>query len=198
VVEAAIHSGATDELEPFVATAEREAEESGSVRATIVARRARALLSDGEAFKTALETDRAEEWPFERARVELNYGEWLRRGRRIKDARTVLRSALDTFDRIGATPWAVKARIELRAAGVPLGVRPTHLLDELTPQQLQIAQLAARGFTNREIAAKVFLSPKTVAFHLYNVYPKLQITTRSQLLRALEETGQLEAVNLAG
>jgi DNA-binding CsgD family transcriptional regulator len=197
MVEAAASTGAIDGLAPLIADAERQAEAGVSVRARLVCRRAKALLASGEAaealFQAALATDGADEWPFELARARLSYGEWLRRHRRIVAARPVLRAALDTFSQLGARPWAVRARNELRAAGVPLEVRPSAAVEELTPQQRQIAQLAARGLTNREIAARLFLSPRTVGFHLYNVFPKLQVTTRAQLVRAL---GDGEAIGL--
>jgi DNA-binding NarL/FixJ family response regulator len=83
--------------------------------------------------------------------------------------------------------WDERSRIELRAAGVRTEARPPRAIDELTPQQRQIAQFAARGLTNREIGDRMFLSPKTIAFHLYSVFPKLQITTRSQLAAAIGE-----------
>jgi DNA-binding CsgD family transcriptional regulator len=197
VAEAAASTGATDGLAPLIAEAERQAEAGGSVRARLVCRRAKALLASGEAaealFQAAVATEGADEWPFELARARLSYGEWLRRHRRIVAARPVLRAALDAFSQLGARSWAARARNELRAAGVPLEVRPGAAVEELTPQQRQIAQLAARGLTNREIAARLFLSPRTVGFHLYNVFPKLQVTTRAQLVRVL---GDGEAVGL--
>ena len=196
VVEAAASTGAIDGLAPLIADAERQAEAGGSVRAKLVCRRAKALLASGEAaealFQAAVATQGADEWPFELARARLSYGEWLRRHRRIVAARPVLRAALDTFSQLGARSWAARARNELRAAGVPLEVRPSAAVEELTPQQRQIAQLAARGLTNREIAARLFLSPRTVGFHLYNVFPKLQVTTRAQLVRVLGDSVAVE------
>jgi DNA-binding CsgD family transcriptional regulator len=197
VVEAAAHAGGTDGLAALIADAERQAEAGASVRARLVCRRAKALLASGESadalFQAAVATVGADEWPFEQARTHLSYGEWLRRHRRIVAARPVLRAALDSFSQLGARSWAERARNELRAAGVPLEGRPSVAVEELTPQQRQIAQLAARGLTNREIAARLFLSPRTVGFHLYNVFPKLQVTSRAQLVRVL---GDGEAVGL--
>ena len=189
LIEAATHRGATDGLEPIVGHEAEQAEAGTSVRATLVVRRAKALMAtddDADAlFRSAVATLRAEDWPFELARAQLSYGEWLRRRRRIIDARPLLRAAQEVFTRLGARPWAERARTELRAAGVPTSVGRSNAIEELTPQQRQIAQLAARGLTNREIGAKLFLSPRTVSFHLHNVFPKLQVTSRSQLAHVL-------------
>ncbi|MEV1177064.1 AAA family ATPase [Nonomuraea sp. NPDC049784] len=121
--------------------------------------------------------------PFERARTELLYGEWLRRMRRRADARHHLRSALDVFDRLNCRPWADRARAELRATGERLiaPVREPGLLHRLTPQELQIVKLAATGMSNREIAAQLFLSPRTIGYHLYKAYPKLGVASRTEL-----------------
>ena len=109
------------------------------------------------------------------------YGAWLRRTRRKAEARTQLRAALDYLDRIGTTPWAEQARAELTATGVT-APRPDRAgLPRLTPQELQVARLAAQGLSNRDIAAQLFLSPRTVGYHLYKAYPKLGITSRSEL-----------------
>jgi DNA-binding CsgD family transcriptional regulator len=195
LVEAATHQaandGVADRLGPVVADAQRQAEAGTSVRAKLVARRAKALLASGEdadaLFRAALATEGADDWPFELARARLDYGEWLRRRRRIIDARQPLRAAQEAFIRLGAKPWAERARAELRASGVPVGAPPVDAVEQLTPQQRQIAQLAAAGLTNREIGAKLFLSPRTVGFHLRNVFPKLHVTSRSQLVHALGE-----------
>jgi DNA-binding CsgD family transcriptional regulator len=120
--------------------------------------------------------------PFQRARTHLLYGEWLRRSRRPTDARTQLRAALETFERLEATPWADRTRNELRAAGEiavrQMGADP---LSRLTPQELQVVRLAATGATNREIAGQLFLSPRTVGYHLYKAYPKLGVSSRRGL-----------------
>ncbi|WP_436773623.1 helix-turn-helix domain-containing protein [Yinghuangia sp. YIM S09857] len=138
--------------------------------------------------------------PFEFARTELLYGEWLRRARRRTDARTVLRSAEARFTRLGATTWAERARTELRAAGergthaaanaaVPVDAQTAAtaiapaVLDALTPQELQVVRLAAAGASNQDIAAQLFLSRRTVEYHLYKAYPKLGIGSRRELMR---------------
>jgi DNA-binding NarL/FixJ family response regulator len=107
------------------------------------------------------------------------------------EARPHLTAALDAFERVGARPWTERARAELRASGVtPASAAQRDVLAELTPQQLQIARLAAAGLTNREIGERIFLSPRTVGFHLYRVFPKLGITGRAQLRDALPESPQ--------
>lgn len=132
-------------------------------------------------------------WPFERAQVRLDYAEWLRRRRRAVEARPLLAAALEVFERLGTRPWTDRTRAELRAAGVTPASPPAGSADslaELTPQQLQIARLAAAGLTNREIGERIFLSPRTVGFHLYRIFPKLGITSRAQLRDALPEPGE--------
>ncbi|MFD8719116.1 AAA family ATPase [Streptomyces sp. NPDC059629] len=122
-------------------------------------------------------------WPFERAQLQLDYGEWLRRQRRVNDARPVLSDALETFRRLQATPWVLRAEGELRACGVSVQDRETgpKLLAGLTAQQSEIVRLASRGLSNPEIAERMFLSPRTVASHLYRSYPKLGVSGRHQL-----------------
>jgi DNA-binding CsgD family transcriptional regulator len=131
--------------------------------------------------------------PFEQARTELCWGERLRRDRRRAEACTQLRSALATFEQLGATPWAERARAELRAAGA----RPRRRADwsaarELTAQELQVALTIAQGLTNPEAAVALFLSRKTIEFHLGNVYRKLGLRSRTELTRRLATTGALD------
>ena len=140
---------------------------------------ARALLTQDESeWRAALAADLAA-WPFERARLQLAYGGWLRR-RRPKQARPVLRAAATTFDALGALPWADRARAELRASGESRR-RPDDGIDQLTPQELQVARLVVEGLSNREIAGRMFLSPRTVSTHLYRIYPKVGISSRAEL-----------------
>ncbi|HTE84706.1 MAG TPA: LuxR C-terminal-related transcriptional regulator [Dehalococcoidia bacterium] len=125
-------------------------------------------------------------WPFDFARLEMSYGSWLRRQRRITDSRPHLRAARDMFDALGVPPWADKARAELRASGERIAEPVTTARRQpLSPQELQIAQMAASGLSNREIADRLFLSHRTVGAHLYRVFPKLGIVSRSELARAL-------------
>ncbi|MEU1639970.1 LuxR C-terminal-related transcriptional regulator [Nonomuraea sp. NPDC005701] len=118
------------------------------------------------------------------ARIQLTYGSHLRRAKRTTDARHHLAQAAHVFQRLQATPWADRAERELRATGITVSTAATGLT-ALTPQQLQIAQLAAAGLTNKQIAARLFLSPRTVSTHLYQVFPKLGITSRAALRDAL-------------
>jgi DNA-binding CsgD family transcriptional regulator len=134
-------------------------------------------------FGTALADPAGDQWPFERAQLRLDYAEWLRRRRRINDAKPVLTEALATFRRLGARSWAQRTEAELRACGVAAAGAPGErdALGELTPQQRQIVRLASDGLTNREIGDRLFLSPRTVSSHLYRSYPKLGVAGRNQL-----------------
>ncbi len=109
------------------------------------------------------------------------YGVWLRRQRRVAESREPLRAARDSFDALGAVVWSERARQELRAAGESSRQREPGLLEKLSAQELQVAQMAADGLSNREIGQKLYLSHRTVGSHLYRTYPKLGITARSQL-----------------
>jgi DNA-binding CsgD family transcriptional regulator len=126
--------------------------------------------------------------PFMRARTLFSYGRWLRRQRRSADSRGPLRGSITLFDSLGATAWSRRARQELRATGETIGQRTPDLRDRLTAQELQIAQLAAHGLSNREIGERLFLSPRTVGGHLYRLFPKLGVTGRAQLRDALAGT----------
>jgi DNA-binding CsgD family transcriptional regulator len=133
-------------------------------------------------FGKALCDPAGDQWPFERAQLRLDYAEWLRRRRRINDAKPILAQALGTFRRLGAQSWAQRAQAELRACGVAAAGAPERdALGELTPQQRQIVRLASDGLTNREIGDRLFLSPRTVSSHLYRSYPKLGVAGRNQL-----------------
>jgi DNA-binding CsgD family transcriptional regulator len=117
----------------------------------------------------------------------LAYGQRLRRARNRVLARGQLHAAAETFERLDARPWAERARTELAATGETLRRRDPSTIDELTPQELQIALLLAAGKTTRETAAALFLSPKTIEYHLRHVYLKLDIHSREELARALAE-----------
>ena len=147
--------------------------------------RARGILADPDGaeahFGKALADPAGDQWPFERAQLRLDYGEWLRRRRRINDAKPVLTQALETFRRLGARSWAQRAQAELRACGVAGAPAEPDALWELTPQQRQIVRLASDGLTDREIGDRLFLSPRTVSSHLYRSYPKLGVASRHQL-----------------
>ena len=124
------------------------------------------------------------EWPFELARVQLAHGERLRRLRRTRDARSQLAAARDGFERLGARPWARRAAIEFGATGATRQ-RVNGGGASLTLQEREVARLAATGLTNREIAARLYVAPRTVSAHLYRIFPKLGITSRAALRDAL-------------
>jgi DNA-binding CsgD family transcriptional regulator len=136
-------------------------------------------------FRAAIAAGRAD-WPFYVARSQLAYGEWLRRHRRMTQSRAPLREAAETFDALGLLRYAERARRELRASGETVRRREPGAWAQLSPQELQIAQLAADGLSNREIGEQLYLSHRTVESHLYRLFPKLGITSRTQLRDALE------------
>ena len=138
-------------------------------------------------FDDALATPLAERWPFDISRIRLAYGERLRRTRSPAAAREHLTAALESFEQLRAQPWITRARNELRATGAHrLSPAAAHL-DELTAQQREIAELAAAGLTNKEISARLFLSARTVGNHLYQIFPKLGVTSRAALRDALSD-----------
>ncbi len=136
-----------------------------------------------EVFCFALGSEPGQDRPFERARTHLAYGEFLRRSRRRVDAREQLRSALQTFHDLGADPWVQRAEQELRASGETARKRDASTSVALTAQEKQVATFIAEGLSNREVAAKLFLSPRTIDFHLRNVFAKTGITSRGELAR---------------
>lgn len=187
-IETLIRLKRTDDAERQLVQLEREARVTGRAWAHVAAARCRGLLAPAadveQIFTRALHRHRTLDAPFERARTELCLGERRRRGRHRQAAREALEAALETFERLGAAPWAEHARAELRACGVKSESDPERK-EALTPQELQVALLVARGATNREAAAALFVSPKTIEFHLANVYRKLGLGSRTQLVRAL-------------
>jgi DNA-binding CsgD family transcriptional regulator len=189
---AAVRSGHRQEASAIVETAAQDLGEAVSPRLRALLHRARGLLADpGGAephFRAALDDPFTEHWPFERAQALLDLAEWLRRRRRVAEARAPLAEALETFRRLGAEPWSERARTESRAAGVDLGASRSGALADLSPQQQQIIRLAARGLTNREIGERLFISPRTVGSHLYRSFPRLGVTARSQLRAVVEGT----------
>ncbi len=188
LADAARHVDRLDEARARVAQVEQSAGERPGTWIALALRHARALLSDpaeaGERFDEALASDFAR-WPFQHARIQLAYGQWLRRQRRVAESRAALRHARDTFDALGCAPWSEQARRELRASGERSRRRVPEARDQLTAQELQIAQLAANGLSNREIGQRLFLSHRTISTHLYRAFPKLGITSRGELSTAL-------------
>jgi DNA-binding CsgD family transcriptional regulator len=188
LAEAARHIDRLDDARARVAQVEATAGERPGTWIAMGLRHARALLAEpaeaGDRFEEALASDLTR-WPFQRARIQLAYGQWLRRQRRVANSRTLLRAARDTFDALGCVPWSEQARRELRASGERSRRRVPEARDQLTAQELQIAQLAAEGLSNREIGQRLFLSHRTISTHLYRVFPKLGITSRGELSAAL-------------
>lgn len=196
LTEAAVASQHIEAIAETVEAVASDASNLGSAHLSMLVHRSRALLAgsslDAEArFHCALaDPDAAAQAPLEFARTQLCFGEWLRRQRRIVDARVQLAGALSTFESLEAAPWAQRTRTELRAAGVQIRGQVTVPADaaaELTPQELEIARLAATGMSNRQIADQIYVSHRTVAAHLYKVFPKLGITSRHQLRDVLDD-----------
>jgi DNA-binding CsgD family transcriptional regulator len=187
-IEAAVRSGDPGTAREWLEAFEPWAEASAAPWGRAVALHGRALLAADPAegarlFRAALDVQDEAARPFERARTELAFGELLRRARRRTAARQQLRAALDRFETLGADLWAERVRVELRASGERSRRRDPSTLDDLTPQEVQIAQLVAQGGTNRAIASQLFLSPRTIDFHLRNVFRKLGISSRIELAR---------------
>jgi DNA-binding CsgD family transcriptional regulator len=199
LAEAAAHAGHRDDAREILSRLRPVLDQAPWLRAATAC--ADALLADddqAEAAYTRALTCELTAWPFTRARARLAYGEWLRRQRRPADSRAHLRAARDAFNALGTTPWADRARRELRASGDNTrnhahGTRAPGAIDQLTPQELQIIRLAAEGMSNREIGQRLYLSHRTVESHLYRVYPKLGITSRVQLPRILHGLPVLRA-----
>jgi DNA-binding CsgD family transcriptional regulator len=187
-IEAAFRSGDRETAASWLAAFEPWAAAGTAPWGRAVALHGRALLAEDveeseRLFRAALAVHEEGSRPFERARTELAFGELLRRARRRTEARDRLRAALERFEALGASLWAERARVELRASGERSRRRDPSTLDDLTPQEVQIAQLVAQGGTNRAIAAQLFLSPRTIDFHLRNVFRKLGIRSRTELAR---------------
>lgn len=191
LVESAVRSSRHAEAAAHVAAAQdSQIGELSSRLALTVAGAAAMTAADRDhrdLFELALRTPDADRWPFERARIELAYGERLRRSRSSSEARAHLSASKDAFDQLAATPWATRAANELRATGFhrerPEGAKAIRL----TAQQHQIAELAAAGLSNKQIGERLFLSSRTVGTHLYQIFPKLGVTSRAALRDALAD-----------
>jgi DNA-binding CsgD family transcriptional regulator len=187
-VAAAVRAGRADAVRPVLTVASERLVDPGP-RHRLGLARARALLAGDDAepyFEAATSEAAFAQWPFELANARLEYGAWLRRKHRPTAARGELQAAYDVFDRLGARAWADLARSELRAAGVATAEPTSSAWDDLTAQERQVVRLAASGLTNRDIGASLYLSPRTVSAHLYNAFPKLGVTARSQLRDIVE------------
>jgi DNA-binding CsgD family transcriptional regulator len=189
LVEAAARSGRQELAADTFARLEAITAAGGTDWALGIQARAHALLSDGDAadrlYREAIERLGRTRLRGEFARARLLYGEWLRRTRQRAEARNQLRAAHDTFSRIGAEAFAERARRELLATGERVHRRAVETLYVLTAQETQIARLAAEGHTNPEIGSQLFISPRTVEYHLHKVYGKLGISSRRELGSAL-------------
>jgi ATP/maltotriose-dependent transcriptional regulator MalT len=199
MLEALWRLGREEEAGERLAKLERQADRPGHTWAQAVVARIRGLLGENDEidghFAAALSLHQQTPQPFEAARTRLLYGERLRRARRRSDARPPLREALAIFERLGAAPWVDRARAELLATGGQEAAALTAVngggegasagVSALTPQELQIALHAARGMTNREVGAALFLAPKTVEHHLSRSFRKLGIRRRVELAGAL-------------
>ncbi|HEX6393535.1 MAG TPA: LuxR C-terminal-related transcriptional regulator [Acidimicrobiales bacterium] len=190
LAEAAVHAGRIDEARGHLLSINtREPNQSAPNRLEVGVLYARALLAnDDEAeglFEAALDRD-LRSWPAYRARLLLHYGMWLRRQRKISLARMPLRAARDSLTALGACVWVERARQELRASREKQHSGPESRF-VLTEQELQIAKMAAQGLSNREIGQQLYISPRTVGCHLYRIFPKLGVASRTQLSTVLDD-----------
>jgi DNA-binding CsgD family transcriptional regulator len=178
----AARAGALAELARVVEVAERRLGDGAYHQLHLNRARAHLAGEDAEQWHVAAVGDPAARvWPFDLANAQLEYGAWLRRRHRQSEARVQLRAALDTFTRLGTPAWEDLARSELRAAGVATDAPESLAWAGLTAQEREVVRLAASGKTNPEIAAVLYLSPRTVSTHLYNAFPKLGVGSRAQL-----------------
>jgi DNA-binding CsgD family transcriptional regulator len=198
LVEAATRSDHRQEAESAFVVIDEFAHTSGAVWAEALAARSRALLSDDDEstekeFETALQLHGDSGNPFETARTQLLLGEHLRRQRRRSASREHLKAALAAFEQLGARPWADRAAGELRATGETVRRDGSSTVDQLTPQELQIVRQVCQGSSNRDVAAQLFISPRTVEYHLYKAYPKLGVASRGELIRLFAQDLQPSA-----
>ena len=189
LVEAATRCGRTELAIDAVERLARCTRAAGTELARGIEARARALVSDGpsaeELHREAVDRLGRSRFALDRARAHLLYGEWLRREQRRADARAQLRTAHEMFDSMGAEAFAGRARRELLATGETVRARTPETRDQLTAQESQIAHLASDGLSNPEIGTRLFISPRTVQYHLRKVFAKLDISSRNELHRAL-------------
>ena len=187
LVEAGVAIGKARQACRVVAELDQVAVEGGQpylARALACSRAILAADEDADEHYAAVLAG-ATDYPFLRARALYSQGRRMRRARRSADSREPLREAVDLFDAMGATRWSARARLELRATGETVSPRTPEARDRLTAQELQIGKLAAEGLSNREIGERLILSPRTIGSHLYRIFPKLGISSRSELRDAL-------------
>jgi DNA-binding CsgD family transcriptional regulator len=189
LIEAYARASRRDEAQELLEGFEARGRRTGARWAEAAVARLRGLLAPDAAmraqFDAALALHDGLPMPFEHARTLLCLGERMRRARQRADAREPLKEALETFERLGARGWAERTRTELRATGEQQSRRTETAAEQLTPHELQIAVLVAQGMTNREAAAALFLSPKTIEYHLGQIYRKLDVRGRAQLARLM-------------
>jgi len=190
LVEALVRTGDRDGARRALVPFDTWAQNTGNPAWLALDARCHALVTDDESeaekhFTEALRHHQSAEADFERARTELLYGQELRRVRRSGAAREHLRTAVEIFERFSAVSLVRQASAELRAAGEQVSRGPTLATDELTAQQMRIARLAADGATNREVAAALFLSTRTVDYHMRNIFLRLGIRSRVDLAKRL-------------
>ena len=192
--EAALHSGHLDQGRVVLAELETLALTVRSPWLSVGLLYGRPLLAQDTGRRRplphALHADLSR-WPVYRARLLLQYGIWLRRQRRVTDARPPLRAAISALEALGVTGWAARAHQELRASGEASTERLPEAWSLLTAQELQIAKMAAEGMSNREIGQRLFLSHRTVGSHLYRLFPKLGVTSRAQLSSVINRRSAL-------
>jgi DNA-binding CsgD family transcriptional regulator len=198
LVEAAVRTGKAEIASEALERLSEAARVTGSDWALGVEARCRAVVSDGEVagdlYREAIERLGRTRVSVELARTHLVYGEWLRRERRRLDAREQLHTAHEMFTAMGMEAFAERASRELLATGETARKRTVETLDELTAQEGQIAALARDGLSNPEIGARLFISPRTVEYHLHKVFAKLSIKSRSELGRVLSPDADVVAV----
>jgi DNA-binding CsgD family transcriptional regulator len=194
LIEAAVRCGQPERARRAFERVEETTRAAGTDWALGIEARSRALISDGddveELYREAIARLRRTSIRVQLARTHLLYGEWLRRGRRRLDAREELRTAYELFRDFGVEAFAERARLELEATGERARKRTADTVDQLTPQETQIAGLAAEGHTNREIAVRLFISASTVEYHLRKAFRKLDVKSRTQLVDRLSQSGR--------
>jgi DNA-binding CsgD family transcriptional regulator len=187
LIEAYVEIGSPAEAEAALAVFETQAQRTGRMWALATAARCRGLLASERGFvaefEKALALHDRTPTPFERARTELSYGQRLRRAGLRRKSRDLLHAAYATFERLGAEPWTRRTATELRATGERVRPIKGSAAEHLTAQELQVALIVAEGATNREAAAQLFLSPKTIEFHLSHIFRKLGLRSRTELAR---------------
>ena len=192
LAEAAMRTGRNDEAAAHFAAAQQAGLPRISSRLALITLGAGGIAATDThdattRFEHALGVPGAHQWPFDLARIQLAFGEHLRRSRETTRSRHLLTAANDTFQRLGARPWTQRSGNELRAAGFTVSQEDDSGPASLTPQQLEIARLAAEGLSNKDIGERLFLSHRTVGTHLYQLFPKLGITSRAALRDALRD-----------